>query len=115
MNSWLHNLEALARGRNRCTLLIHRATPPRRGIADGDRVRVQLPRRRDQVPAVVSDGCAGSREPAPRLRPRRSREPAFGGGPAARRQLQPLADEQLVDELSGNAVLCGIPVEVALG
>jgi len=26
-----------------------------------------------------------------------------------------LADEQLVDLLSGNAVLCGIPVEVTLG
>lgn len=39
-NSWLHNVGPLMKGRDRCTLLMHREDAGRRGIADGDRVTV---------------------------------------------------------------------------
>src|SRR5262249_25745573 len=34
-NSWLHNVERLVRGRDRCTLLMHPDDAARAGIADG--------------------------------------------------------------------------------
>ena len=35
-NSWMHNLPRLAKGRDRCTLLVHPEDADRRGLADGD-------------------------------------------------------------------------------
>lgn len=40
MNSWLHNLPTLARGRERCTLQIHPDDAARRGVRNGEPVRV---------------------------------------------------------------------------
>ena len=36
-NSWLHNVESMVRGRDRCTLLIHPGDAARCGVADGER------------------------------------------------------------------------------
>jgi len=112
----LRNAEALAKGRERCTLLIHPRDAAERGLADGDRVRVSSRVGEALVPAAVSDEVMPGVVSLPH---------GFGHGVAGTRlrvaARQPgvnsnrLADEQLVDELSGNAVLCGIPVEVALG
>lgn len=41
MNSWLHNLPALAKGKDRCVLLIHPADAEARGIGRGDKVRIR--------------------------------------------------------------------------
>jgi anaerobic selenocysteine-containing dehydrogenase len=114
MNSWLHNLESLARGRNRCTLLIHPDDAGRLGIKDGGRVRV-----RSRVGEVVVEACVGEE-----MRPGVVSLPhGFGHGApgsrlsvASRRQpganANQLADEQAVDALSGTSILSGIPVEV---
>src|SRR6185369_3336356 len=40
-NSWMHNSERLVKGRDRCTLLMHPADAGRRGLAAGQRVRVE--------------------------------------------------------------------------
>ena len=47
MNSWLHNLPALAKGRERCTLQIHPQDAAARGLADGAARAAAQPRRRD--------------------------------------------------------------------
>ena len=39
-NSWMHNLPVLAKGRSRCTLLVHPADAVRFGVTDGGRARV---------------------------------------------------------------------------
>jgi len=39
-NSWMHNLNVLVKGPERCTLLIHPEDAERRGIADGSEVEV---------------------------------------------------------------------------
>lgn len=41
MNSWLHNAQVLARGRERCTLLIHPEDARRIGLATGEKARVR--------------------------------------------------------------------------
>ena len=40
-NSWMHNSHRLVKGKPRCTLLIHPHDATRRGLADGDVVRLQ--------------------------------------------------------------------------
>jgi anaerobic selenocysteine-containing dehydrogenase len=62
MNSWLHNLPVLARGPERCTLLVHPADAKRLGLADGGHasvrsrvgeVRAQVEVTDDMMPGVV--------------------------------------------------------------
>jgi len=113
-NSWMHNLPLLAGGPGRCTALLHPDDAARLGLRDGEPVRVrsrvgevELPLQLDDgiMPGVVSiphgwgHGVAGVGW----------RRAAADGGANANL----LADEQLVDPLSGNAVLNGIPVTLA--
>jgi anaerobic selenocysteine-containing dehydrogenase len=113
-NSWMHNLPGLVRGPERCTALVHPDDASRLGLRDGAPVRVrsrvgevELPVELDAeiMPGVVSiphgwghgvDGV-GWRVAA--------------DNPGVNSNL--LADEQQLDPLSGNAVLNGIPVELA--
>ena len=39
-NSWMHNLNVLTKGKERCTLLVHPADAAERGLTDGEIVRV---------------------------------------------------------------------------
>jgi len=114
MNSWLHNVESLARGRNRCTLLIHCDDARRLGIEDGGRARV-----RSRVGEITVEVCVSEE-----MRPGVVSLPhGFGHdvpgirlSVASRRQpganANQLADERAVDALSGTSILSGIPVDV---
>jgi anaerobic selenocysteine-containing dehydrogenase len=114
MNSWLHNLEVLARGKARCTLLIHPDDARRIGVRDGGcahvrsrvgAVVVPVEVTEDMMPGVV---CLphgfGHDAPGTRLSVAREKQPGVNSNQ--------LADERLMDELSGTSVLNGIPVEV---
>jgi anaerobic selenocysteine-containing dehydrogenase len=54
-NSWLHNVPALMKGRDRCKLLMHTTDAHRRGIQTGDLVEVVSPTGKLQVPVEVTD------------------------------------------------------------
>jgi len=114
-NSWMHNVPALAKGRPRCALLVHPEDAARLGVADGGRALVRSRVGEVVAPVEVSDEIMPGVVSLPH---------GFGHGqPGARLQvaarLQPgvnsnrLSDETDLDVLSGNAVLNGIPVEVA--
>jgi anaerobic selenocysteine-containing dehydrogenase len=114
-NSWMHNLPSLAKGRARCTLMMAPDDARELGLATGDRARVRSRVGEVQVPVEVTDELMPGVVSLPH---------GFGhGAPGARlavaAELQPgantneLTDELLLDELSGNAVLNGIPVEIA--
>lgn len=113
MNSWLHNLPALVKGRERCRLEIAPADAARLGLSTGARARVESrvgcvevsvevsPR---MTPGVVSLPHGwGHDRPGTRLSVA-SRRP----GVNANR----LVDDALVDGPSGTSVLNGIPVRV---
>ncbi len=116
MNSWLHNLEPLAKGKSRCTLLIHPHDAERAGLpASGGLVCIRSRTGELQVQAEVSDEMMPGVVSLPH---------GYGHGVKGTKlsvasALQPgvntnlLADELLIDELSGTSVLCGIPVEVS--
>jgi anaerobic selenocysteine-containing dehydrogenase len=113
-NTWMHNLEPLVTGRSRCTLMMHPGDAAARGLATGDvtsiRARtgaldVEVEVTDDMMPGVVSlphgwghdvDGV-------------RTKVALAHAGVGSNH----LTDDRIIDPLSGNAVLNGIPVEVA--
>ena len=113
-NSWMHNLPALVKGKDRCTLHIHPDDAARLGLTDGGRALVRSSAGEVEAPVELTDGIMpgvisiphgwGHDEDGVRM-----------GVAAAHAGVNSnvLADESLVDPLSGNAVLNGIPVEVA--
>jgi len=113
-NSWMHNLPALAKGPDRCTLLVSPEDAARLGLADGGRAKVRSRVGSVEAPVVVSDEMMPGVVSLPH---------GFGHAVegvrlsvAARHAgvcSNLLADETLLDALSGNAVLNGIPVEVS--
>ncbi len=113
-NSWMHNVHALAKGRERCTLLVHPADAGRLGLAAGGRARVCSRVGELVAPVEVTDEMMPGVVSLPH---------GFGHDAVGTRmrvaQRKPgvnsnlLTDELGIDALSGNAVLNGIPVEVA--
>ena len=112
-NSWMHNAPRLMRGADRCTLMLNPNDADARGISSGDAVEV-----RSRVGAVTVPA-----EVTPALMPGVVSLPhGFGHARAGTEQAvsstnpgvsyNDLADELLLDELTGNAALSGVPVEV---
>jgi anaerobic selenocysteine-containing dehydrogenase len=113
-NSWMHNVAALAKGPERCTLLVHPGDAARLGLEDGGRARVRSRVGEVTVPVSVTEEMMPGVVSLPH---------GFGHDAegvrlsVARRHAgvnsNLLADETLLDTVSGNAVLNGIPVEVS--
>ncbi|HSW05566.1 molybdopterin-dependent oxidoreductase [Aquabacterium sp.] len=113
-NSWMHNLPLLAKGPQRCTLLMHPQDAASRGLADGATVAIQRDGRAIQAPLQCSESVmpgvvslphgwghdlAGARLSVAAQRPGAS--------------LNAILDDAVIDPLSGNAVLSGVAVTVA--
>ncbi|MFM9697738.1 molybdopterin oxidoreductase family protein [Streptomyces europaeiscabiei] len=113
-NSWLHNIPALTGGTNRCTLHIHPDDAGRLGLADGDAVRIKGAGGEVTAPVEVTDVVRrgvvslphgwGHDRPGTRMS-----HAAIDPGV----NVNQLLDGSLLDPLSGNAVLNGIPVDLA--
>ncbi|MGY5104095.1 molybdopterin oxidoreductase family protein [Streptomyces sp. 900105245] len=112
-NSWMHNVPALTGGTNRCTLHIHPDDADRLGVRDGADVRIKGAGGEVVAPAEVTDGVRpgvvslphgwGHDRPGTRLG-HASTAPGVN--------VNQLLDGSLLDPLSGNAVLNGIPVSL---
>ncbi|MFG2131120.1 molybdopterin oxidoreductase family protein [Streptomyces sp. NPDC048751] len=113
-NSWMHNVPALTGGSNRCTLHIHPEDAERLGVRDGAPVRVKGAGGEVTAPAEVTDGVRrgvvslphgwGHDRPGTRMS-HAATDPGVN--------VNQLLDGSLLDPLSGNAVLNGVPVELA--
>jgi anaerobic selenocysteine-containing dehydrogenase len=112
-NSWLHNVPALMKGRDRCTLLMHADDARRRGVVTGDLVEVVSPTGKLQVPVEVTDAIKpgvvsmphgwGHGKPGTRMS-------VANGSPGVNTNV--LSPPTFLDEPSGNGALNGIPVTV---
>ncbi len=113
-NSWMHNLPALVKGKERCTLHIHPDDAARLRLASGDRAQVSSAVGSIEAAVELTDAIMpgvvsiphGWGHDAPGLRMNVARAHAGVNSNV-------LSDESRVDALSGNAVLNGIPVELA--
>jgi anaerobic selenocysteine-containing dehydrogenase len=113
-NSWMHNLPLLVSGPERCTAWLHPDDAARLGLAHGDAVRVSSRAGQVELPVQVTEDIMPGVVSIPH---------GWGhGGRGVRLQVAAdhagvnsnlLADELLLDPVSGNAVLNGIPVELA--
>ena len=113
-NSWLHNVDVLVKGKDRCTLLIHPDDARRRGVADGRLARVSSEAGTVEVSVEVSDEMMPGVVSLPHgwgHDKEGTRMAVARDHPGVNNNL--LAPGHLVDLLSGNAVVNGIPVEVA--
>jgi anaerobic selenocysteine-containing dehydrogenase len=112
-NSWMHNVSVLVKGKDRCTLLIHPDDAAHVGIRDGDLARVSSEAGAVDVAVEVSDEMMRGVVSLPHgwghnldgVQLSVAREHA-----GVNNNL--LAPGTLVDAISGNAVVNGIPVEV---
>ena len=114
-NSWLHNVPHLAKGKDRCTLLVHPDDAARHGVANGAKARVRSRVGEVVAPVEVSEEMRpgvvslphgfGHDVPGARLSVAAERQPGVNSNR--------LTDETGLDVLSGNAILNGIPVEIA--
>jgi anaerobic selenocysteine-containing dehydrogenase len=112
-NSWMHNAPRLMRGPDRCTLMLNATDAQARGIATGDPVEVRSAIGAVTVPAEVTDALMPGVVSLPH---------GFGHARAGVGQalaaakpgasFNDLSDPARLDELTGNAVLNGVPVEV---
>jgi anaerobic selenocysteine-containing dehydrogenase len=112
-NSWMHNVPALMTGKDRCTLLVHPEDAGRIGLANGGLARIQSKAGSVTAPVEVSEEMMPGVVCLP-----------HGWGhdrPGAKLSVASqhagvcnniLAPGELVDAISGNAVVNGIPVEV---
>ncbi|AZC26410.1 molybdopterin oxidoreductase family protein [Pseudomonas sessilinigenes] len=112
-NSWMHNYHRLVKGKPRHQLLMHPQDLARRGLSDGQRVRissrvgaveVEVLASEEMMPGVVSlphgwgHGRSGVQMNIATQQPGCS--------------VNDLTDERHLDALSGNAALNGVPVKV---
>ncbi|MEE3331779.1 MAG: molybdopterin-dependent oxidoreductase [Myxococcota bacterium] len=114
MNSWLHNLPVLAKGKERCTLLISPKDATRLGVENRGRARVRSRIGEIEVECSVTDEMMPGVVSLPH---------GFGHGMRGTRmsvaeEKQPgvcsnyLTDEVVLDVPSGSHVANGIPVDI---
>jgi anaerobic selenocysteine-containing dehydrogenase len=112
-NSWMHNVPNLVRGKERCTMHVHPEDASQLELADGARAQVTSNTGSIAVTVEVTDAVMPGVISIPHGWGHD--EPGMQLGVAtehAGANSNLLADETLIDPLSGNAVLNGIPVEV---
>src|SRR5215216_3991166 len=112
-NSWMHNLDILVKGKERCTLHVHPDDAARLGIDDGGSACVRSLRGEVAVTVEVTDAIMPGVVSIPHgwgHDVEGADLSVAAGRPGVNSNL--LADGDLFDPLSGNAVLNGIPVRV---
>lgn len=113
LNSWMHNIDTLVKGKDRCTLQMHGIDAAAHGLAAGDLVALTSASGQIIVPLEIDDD----------IRPGVVSMPHGWGHGAPQTQLgianahagantNILSPGTMVDAISGNAVLNGIPVQV---
>jgi anaerobic selenocysteine-containing dehydrogenase len=113
-NSWMHNLPVLVKGKVRCTVHVHPEDAARLGFADGVEVRVSSSAGEIVLPAEVTDAVMQGVVSIPHgwghdVDGTQIHTATRNAGANS----NVLGRSDLFDPLSGNAVLSGIPVEVA--
>jgi len=113
-NSWLHNVPALMKGRDRCTLLMHPDDAAKRGVTATDIVTVTSAAGQIEVPVELT----GAIMPGVVSMPHGwghgksgTRMAVANGSPGVNTNI--LSPPTFLDEPSGNGALNGIPVAVA--
>ncbi len=113
-NSWMHNVEVLVKGKERCTLQVHPDDAADWGLGDGGSAQISSAVGSLVAPVEITDEIARSVVSLPHgwghdadgaRMSVASRRPGVNSNV--------LTDASAIDPLSGNAILNGIPVSVS--
>ncbi|WP_201281910.1 molybdopterin oxidoreductase family protein [Alteromonas sp. KUL106] len=110
-NSWLHNSPRMVKGNNRCTLQLHPDDGAKYGIGDGDEVNVKSRVGQLTIEAEITDAMMPGVVSIPHgwgHNKKGIKLSVASQHPGVNTNI--LTDDLQVDELSGNAVLNGVPV-----
>jgi len=112
-NSWMHNIEALVSGRERCVLFVHPSDAERAGVKDGETAMLESRVYRGPVPVHVTDEMMQGVVSLPH---------GWGHGDVRRWQRVAAAragvsvnnwtDDRDVEVVVGQSILNGIPVQL---
>jgi len=112
-NSWLHNSHRLIKGKNRCTLMLHPVDAARLGVEEGELMQVISEVGAIELPAeITSDIMPGVVSVPHGFGHNRAGIQLNVASRAAGVSMNDITDEQVVDSLTGVAVLNGLPVRV---
>ncbi|WP_296176937.1 molybdopterin oxidoreductase family protein [Psychrobacter sp. UBA2769] len=112
-NSWLHNSYRLVKGKPRCTLMLHPETAKEYSIEDGQNVKVTSRVGSVIITAEVTDELMPKVVSIPhgwghdRKGVKQKIAQAHAGV-----SVNDLTDDTLIDQLSGNAAVNGVPVQL---
>jgi anaerobic selenocysteine-containing dehydrogenase len=112
-NSWLHNLPVLVKGENRCVLWIHPNDASSRELNNGETARLQSRTGEIKVEIKITDDVMPGTVSLPHgwghnLSGTRLQVASQHAGV----NVNILTDDHVVDKVSGNAVLNGIPLVI---
>jgi anaerobic selenocysteine-containing dehydrogenase len=112
-NSWMHNVEALATGRDRCVLFVHPADAERFGLRDSQPAVMESRVHSGEVPVRVTDEVMEGVVSLPH---------GWGHAPSAPWQqvagrhagvsANDWTDDQRVESVVGQSILNGVPVRL---
>jgi len=112
-NSWMHNSPRLMKGADRCTAMLHPDDAERRGLGDGQRVRVASAVGAIELPLELTDEIRPGAVSIPH---------GFGHGRKgvgwrvaaehAGASVNDVTDPSIVDRLTGNAAFNDVPVRI---
>jgi anaerobic selenocysteine-containing dehydrogenase len=113
-NSWMHNVRVLMKGKSRCTMHVNPTDATRLGLVDGGTARVSSRSGAIEIAVEVTDAVMAGVVSIPH---------GFGHGHQGARMgiaadnaganTNVIVPGDMIDPLSGNGVLTGIPVDVA--
>lgn len=112
-NSWMHNSQRLVKGGDRCTLLIHPEDAKKRNLEEGQNATIKSRIGQISIPIEITESIMKGVVSIPH---------GWGHGRKGVKMeiaaahagvsINDLTDELLIDELTGNAAVNGVPVEV---
>ena len=112
-NSWMHNLEPLVRGSERCTAQVHPDDARRLGLSDGGRAKVRSAAGEIEAAIEVTDAIRPGVVSIPHGwgHDKAGTETSIAGGHAGV-NVNVLTDPERLDAVSATVALNGIPVEL---
>lgn len=112
-NSWLHNSYRLVKGKNRCTAMLHPTSAKKLKLGADETIEIKSKSGQIQIPVEITEAVMPGVVCIPHgWGHNREGIKLSVAQEHAGVSINDITDEQAVDELSGNAVLNGVPVVI---